>query len=485
MAKIDRFLSAMIGHGAPILRLDPGDRPVLELPGGHRTPLAGSELLGAVLDGLAKEILPPDLETSYLRGEKVQFEYTLNGEPFQVLFVRSNLGARIVVGRGSSHGAVPVGGAPGALKAAKLDLLVARMLASSASDLYLNTDEFPILRRDGRLEIQDDIQPLGAKELDDLLKPWIPSRNQEVFRSGQDTEFSHVENTHSCRLRISLFHDSTGPSLAFRMMPKQVPDAETLGLSEPIKRLANLDRGLVLLTGPMGSGKTTTLACLLELAHRNRRDFIVGVHDALEFELGKGSCLVRQREVGRSLQGQHQAIRSALRQAPDILAIDEMRDPEACVLAIQAVHAGHVVFAVLQTTTIQDTLECIIDGFSKERQPWIRSRLAGCLKTIVGHTLLRRPAGGRAAAMESLFNTPSIAEHIRHDRLGEVAYAMKEGRYGQVNHDDALIQLIVNNQVEAMEAYMKCQDRESFIKACKQNNIDFDPRKDGKITTEI
>ncbi len=483
MAKIDKFLVTMVGRGAPLLRLDPGDTPVLELPGGHRTPLSGQELLGTVLDGLAKEILPGEHETAYLRGDKVQFDYTMDGERFQILVARSTLGTRIVVGRAAGSGAAAGGG--GTLKAAKLDLLVQRMLSHSASDLYLNTDEFPVLRRDGRLEIQDDFTPLGSRDLEDLIKPWVPTRNMEAYLAGQDTEFSHLESALSCRLRVSLFHDSTGPSIALRVVPKEVPGADSLGLSEAVRRLASLNKGLVLLTGPMGSGKSTTLACLLEIAHRTRKDFIVGIYDAVEFELGKGGCLTRQREVGRDPKRQHQAIRAALLQAPDILVLDEIRDPETIELALQAAHAGHVVFATLQTASLLDTLTCLVDSFSLERQPWIRTRLAGCLKAVIGHTLLRKPAGGRGAALETLFTTPAIAELIRDDKLAQVSVAMKGGRYGQETHNEALVSLIQRGLVEPMEAYLKCQERDTFIAACKKAGIDFDPRSEGAITTDV
>lgn len=484
MPKIDKFLTTMVGRGAALLRLDPGDMPMLELPGGHRTALSSQELLGTVLDGLAKEILPADQETPYLRGDKVQFDYVMDGEHFQVLAARSNLGTRIVVGRAATlNSTTGPGGA--ALKVPKLDLLVQRMLSMSASDLYLNTDEFPVLRKDGKLEIETDLAPLGAKDMEELIRPWVPARNMENYQAGSDTEFAHSDPHLPCRLRVSLFHDSTGPSVAIRVIPKEVPNAETLGLSEAVKRLAALNKGLVLLTGSIGSGKTTTLACLLELANRTRKDFIVGIQDATEFEFPKGSCLVRLREVGRDPMRQAQAIRAALRQAPDIVAIDEMRCPEVFDLALQAAHAGHLVIATLQTSSLVDTLTCLVDSFPTERQPWIRTRLAGCLKAIVGHTLLRKPSGGRVAALETLFSTPTIADLIREDKLAQVPAAMKTGRYGQVTHNDALVHLIQRTAVAPLEAYLMCQDRESFIAACKKAGLPFDPRRDGTVTTDV
>ncbi len=488
MAKIDKFLSTMVGRGAPILRLDPGDVPVLEQPGGHRTTLNTQELLGTVLDGLAKEILPPELETSYLRGEKVTFDHVFEGERFQVLLCRTSLGTRLVIGRsGPAVGASPLAAAAsGGKSLGRIEAAIQRLLKEGASDLYLNTDEPPVIRRDGRLEPLADMAPVGAKDLMDLLRPWVPAKAQEAFQTGQDVEFSHLDPALPCRVRLGLYHDANGPSASLRVIPRQVPEAAVLGLSEPVRRLACLSQGLVLFTGPLGSGKTTTLSSLLDLAIRSRKDFVVSIHDAIEFELGgSGNGLVRQREVGREGRRQHQALRAALRQAPDLLVVDELRDPEAIDLVLQAAHAGLVVFAVLRTTSLVDTLAFLVDGFPRERQPVVRARLAGCLKAIVGHTLLRRPSGGRSAALETLFNTPAIADLIREDKLEQVPAAMRQGRYGQVPHNEALLQLIRNGGVEPMEAYLRCQDRESFIAACKKAGIEFDPRREGQITTDV
>lgn len=487
MAKIDKFLSTMVGRGAPILRLDPGDVPVLEQPGGHRTTLNNQELLGTVLDGLAKEILPADMETAYLRGEKVTFDHVFEGERFQVLACRTTLGTRMVIGRSgpSAGGGGLAGTAAGAKSLGRIEAAIQRLLKEGASDLYLNTDEPPVIRRDGRLELLADVAPVGARDLMDLVKPWIPAKVQEAFQEGQDVEFSHLDPALPCRVRLGLYHDANGPSASLRVVPRQVPEASALGLSEAVQRLAILSKGLVLFTGPLGSGKTTTLASLLDRAVRTRKDFAVAIHDAIEFDLGgSGTGLVRQREVGRDARRQHQALRAALRQAPDVLVVDELRDPEGIDLVLQAAHAGLVVFAVLRTTSLVDTLAFLVDGFPRERQPVVRARLAGCLKAIVGHTLLRRPSGGRAAALETLFNTPAIADLIREDKLEQVPAAMRQGRYGQVPHNEALLQLIQKGTVEPMEAYLRCQDRETFIAACKKAGIDFDPRREGQITTD-
>jgi twitching motility protein PilT len=488
MAKIDKFLETMINRGAPILRMDPGDAPVLELPGGHRM-ISGAEMLGTVLDGITREIMPETLQVSYFRGEKISFDYTFNHESFQVLACKTNLGTRLIVGRGAPTTAnvqAPAATASAATvgKPQKLTKLIARLLSVGGSDLYLNTGELPIMRMDGRLEVFEEAGSLPAKELEELVKPITPAKNLEAYHSGGDTEFSYEDGTLMCRVRMSLFHDSSGPSVSIRVIPKAVPDAETLGLSDAVKRLARLSQGLVLLTGPMGSGKSTTLACLLDIANRTRRDYIVTIQDSVEFEFSKGTCLLRQRDVGRDVGRQKQAIRAALRQAPNILAIGDIRDPEVLELALQAAHAGCVVLATLQTTSIMDTFDFLIGAFPPNRQPYIRSRLANCLKAVVGHTLLRRANSGRAAAIETLFLNPAIAGLIREDKLEQIPGAMKNSRYGQMTHNDALIQLITARKVEPMEAYLRCQDRESFISACKKAGIDFDPRSAGQVTTE-
>jgi twitching motility protein PilT len=418
------------------------------------------------------------LETTYLRGEKITFDHLFGTQRFQVLVCKTNLGTRIVIGRSPGS---PTVSAP-ANSTERIQALVVKLLNLGGSDLYLNAGEVPILRLDGRLEVLEEVGPTQPKDLLEYVQAVAPPPIQEAFKSGEDAEFSLGDPTHFHRMRISLFHDAAGPSVAIRVIPKSIPDAPTLGLNDTIQRLAHLNRGLVLLTGPMGSGRSTTMACLLEIANHARKDFIITIQDSTEFEFPSGTCVIRQREVGRSLQRQHQAIRSALRQAPDILALGELRDAESIDLALQAAHSGRLVLATLPTTSVVDTLYYLVDAFPVESQARVRNRLADCLKAVVGHTLLRRTQGGRAAALETLFNNPGISELIREGKFEQVPGSMKGGHYGQVSHNDALVQLIHGRKVEPMEAYLKCQDRESFIAACKKADIDFDPRGAGHAT---
>ncbi len=488
MAKLDKFLAQMVAKGAATLHLDPGQYPVMELPGGHRTTLSAQELLGSVLDGLAKEILPDEIETSYLRGEQVRFAYTFEEERFQFLLQRSTIGTRIIVGRVRAFTkeptttATPEGGrfqetAPS--KVEKIDTLIDWMLDLGGSDLYLNANETPMLRSHGHLTTVEGFAPLLPNDMTDLLKSITPKTNWEAFERGQDTEFAYTEVAKQCRLRLSLFHDALGPALAMRIMPKEVPDADTLGLSDPIRRLIGLNHGLVLVAGPGGSGRTTTISSLMVMASESRKDYIVTIEDAIEFQLGQGTSLIRQREVGRDSSRQKQAVRSALRQAPDILVVGELRDPELIELAVEAANSGRLVFATLPTTSALDTIGHIIEVFPTDHQSWIRTRLAGCLRAVLCQTLMKKIGGGRVAVIETIFNNPRIGDLIRKGDIHDIPATMKTGRqYGQMLQNDVLVQLIKEKALDPMEAYLKCHDRETFIQACKKAGIPFDPRKE-------
>ena len=480
MAKIDKFLQQMVNKGAAVLRLDPGDSPVVEVAGGHRIALSAQELLGTVLDGLAKEILPEALSMDFLRGEKVNFDYQFDGMTFQFLVCRTSMGTRMVAARFGA--AAEAGVNPSSLDS--LDPLIMKLLTEGGSDLYLTVDEPPMVRMGGDVESLDDYGNLPAKRLQELIQTWVPPKVWDAFLGGQDTEFARLDPGLPCRLRVSLFHDYAGPSIAVRVIPREIPDAESLGLPETVRRLAGLNKGLVLLTGPMGSGKSTTLACLLNLANETRKSYVVTIQDSIEFEYPDGYCLIRQREVGCDPVRQKQALRSALRQAPDILAVGEIRDAQTLELCIQAVQTGRTVFATLSTVTQEETLSTLAGFFPLDQRRRILMKLSETLTAILGHTLLPKAGGGQVVAMETLFNNSGIAALIRGDKLHSLMDAMRQSRYGQVSHNEALVELIEAKKVDPMEAYRRCHDRESFIGACHRAEIEFDPRSAGQLVTE-
>lgn len=488
MNRIDRFLGVLVSRGGMILRLSPGDSPVMELPGGHRVNISTQELLGTVLDGLAKEILPEELQTEYLRGERVSFEYGFEQGRFQVVCTRTKFGTNLILARLSiPQGSTPSGSAgtaplSGSEILGRLDPLIRRLLGAGGSDLYLCGDEGPVMRRSGHVEPMEDFPAFPPKLLDEILRPLLPPPCLEAYQAGADTEFTHAPEGQPFRLRLRIQQDHKGPAVAIRVIPKTIPDADTLGLSDAVRRLSHLDKGLVLIAGPAGSGKSTTQACLLELAQQHRKAFTVTIQDSLEFDLGPGSGIVRQREIGRDPRRHQRAVRAAIQQAPDILAVGEIRDAETANLALQAAQTGRLVLAQVPANGLVDTLYFFVDAFPESHRSWVLSRLADQLKALLVHTLVHRVGGGQVASVESLFNNPSIAGLLREGRLDQIPTAMRSGRYGQVSHNEALIRLIQAGQVEAMEAYLRCQDRETFIAACKKAGIPFDPRGTGEIT---
>ncbi len=479
MAKIDKFLQQMVLRGATVLRLDPGECPVAEVAGGHRISLSSQELLGSVLDALAKEILPGEHHAEFARGSKVSFDYALDGARYQVLVCRTTLGTRIAVAR--------FGGAPaaGAEPSEGIEGLVMRLLSEGGSDLYLTVDEPPLLRVAGGVESVEDFGKATARRIQEAAQAWAPARAWEAFSAGQDVEFARVDPALPCRLRVSLFHDHAGPGLALRVIPREVPDPASLGLPETVRRLAGLNKGLILLNGPMGSGKSTTLASLLALANQVRPAFIVTIQDAIEFEYPDGTCIIRQREVGGDLARHHQAIRSAIKQAPDILAAGPIRDAETLDLCLQAVQTGRVVIATHAAATREETLASLAGHFPPDQRRRVLARISESLNAIVGHTLLPRVGGGQVVAFETFFNNPGIAALIRTDRLSQLQDAMRQSRYGQVTHEEALVALVEENKVAPMEAYLRCHDRGAFISACHRSEIEFDPRGAGQTVTEV
>ncbi|HJV24006.1 MAG TPA: ATPase, T2SS/T4P/T4SS family [Holophagaceae bacterium] len=489
MPKIDKLLTLLIQKEGQTLRLDPGELPAMDLPGGYRQNLGVQESLGTVLDGLAKEILPNDLETAYLRGEKVQFPFTFEGIPFTVVFLKTAYGTRIVAARGVAKAVPredgPSAGPPSAPPESRgLETFLGRLLATGASDLFLNPEEVPIAQAQGRFATWEDLGPTTLADVETLIRELAPRKAQEAFTAGGDVEFAVDHPKRQCRLRVNLLHGSAGPALALRLLPRGVPDAQSLGLRDEVRRLSNLTRGLVILAGPMGSGRSSTLACLLAQVRTQREAFIVTLEDAIEYALPPGPGLARQREVGRDGDQQARAIRTALRQRPDLVAVDEWAGGPGLEPLLEAACEGRLVVMVLRAPSALDALRRIEGAIAPERRPWAHALLAEGLKAVVGHALVPRAGGGLALAQETLFNTPAVADLLRAGALDKIPNVQKGARYGQHSQADALADLVQSHRVEAMEAYRNAGDREAFMGACRKAGIDFDPRAEGRITEE-
>jgi twitching motility protein PilT len=498
MAKLDKFLIHLANKGASSLLLEPGGYPTLEFPGGHRVNLSLQELLGTVLDGLVKEILPPGEETNYLRGEKVLFPYKSEDGSYYLAVVRTTMGARVIATLAPPpETLVPLPPPPPAPEvfsktesiapppptvvagpASVFELLVSHLLSTGSSDLYLSSDEPPMLRTHGKVHTMPGFPVPRAQDIAELIKAIAPSKAWEDFKRDQTAEFIHLDRPRQCRLRISLFEDGQGPGASVRVIPHQLPNPESLGFPEPLIQLSELNKGLVLFAGTAGSGRTTTVMALLERIAHQRQCHILSIESTVEFPITSKDSLVRQREVGGDLERHKKTVRAGLKQSPDLLSMGEILDAEMADLALDAASSGRVVFAMVPAVSALDGLQFLSQLPPTGDHSLLRMRLANTLKAVVCQTLLPGQRGGRVAVFETLFVSPTIAEHIREGRISQIPAAMKTGRaYGQRLMNESMVELIQQRMLDPMEAYNNCLDRDGFITACKKGGVNFDPRK--------
>lgn len=495
MAKIDGFLNQLATKGGTALYLSPGAPATVELPGGHRAMLGTQDLLSPIIDGLIKEVIPEEFKTAYLRGDMVVFQRPMGEVWFEIRATRSSGTCSLLAHRLArpSQPLQPAAAAPAAGSAAAAsggtrpgvfswDSLVGTLLEMGGSDLYLSSGEPPLVRHHGTVEPVPGFPPAPAEGLAKWLETLAPARHWRAFQEHGQADFSHHDATHDCRLRLNLSRDLDGPSAAIRVVPDQIPEDEVLALPGAVLELADIPKGLVLITGTPGSGRSTTLAALLRRAAQKRSGFLISVEDSLEFKIPSGGSVVRQRETGGDGGDQRRALRAALKQAPDVLAVDAVREGATALQVLEAGISGRLVIAVVEAPSALGALERLVDRQPPESQHLVRALLATGLKAVAHQVLLRRPGGGRVAAFETVFNSPDIQAALRKWELSKVPAAMKSGRaYGQVTQAEALLKLVETEAVDAMEAYTHCHDRQSFVAACKGAKLDFDPRKSGQV----
>ncbi|HXF81510.1 MAG TPA: PilT/PilU family type 4a pilus ATPase, partial [bacterium] len=282
-----------------------------------------------------------------------------------------------------------------------------------------------------------------------------------------DTDFAY-EIAGVARFRVNAARDRRGPVAVFRVIPAQVVTAEELGLSREVQQLCYLTKGLVLVTGPTGSGKSTTLCALIDLINRTRTDHIITIEDPIEFVHQNKRCLITQRQVGVHTDSFKSALRAALREDPDIVLVGEMRDLETIAIAIETAETGHLVFGTLHTTTAASTVDRMIDQFPADRQAQIRVMLSESLKGVIAQTLCKQIGGGRVAAREILLMTPAISNLIREGKTFQIPSIIQTSRkLGMVTLNDALLELVEKKLVEPDEAYMKSVEKATFAAALK------------------
>ena len=361
---------------------------------------------------------------------------------------------------------------------AQIDAFFKLMNDQRASDLHLAAGQQPILR------IRGDLERVKYKELDDdnlkaMLYEITPEHKIKIFEETGDVDFAY-EIPGLARYRANFFRQKNGVAAVFREIPDKILTCEDLGLPPVIRQLATLPRGLVLVTGPTGSGKSTTLAAIINEANNTRKDHIITVEDPIEFVHVSQKAVINHREIGIHTRSFAAALRGALREDPDIILVGEMRDLETIELAIEASSTGHLVFSTLHTSSAAKTVDRIIDVFPNEQQEQIRSTLSDGLRAVICQSLFRRidVAGidsmGRVAALEIMIATPAVRNLIRERKTFQIPSSIQTGKkYGMQSLDDSIMEHLNKKRISAEEAYAKCNDKAKFLPFLKKPPTDF------------
>ena len=533
MAQLDRLLSVMVSNRANALLLNEGDVAQLEVAGGSR-PVTKQPLTSQQVVSLLREIAPADAGAKLDTGEQSVFQYNSDDGIFiaRATQVDGRWEASIRVDddgaflgeaarlSGATAVATPVG-APAAAHVAppvrnaaptpaasrpvavtgaqpvvsrapapaaaepvpdvfvadprakiEIDTLLRQLVSKGASDLHLRVGEPPVLRLHGEMMRIEGRAPVSDEFMRAMLLSIMPERNRNEFEELHDTDYAY-EIEGIARFRANASMERKGPAAVFRVIPAQMVTVEQMGVTQEVQQLCYLTKGLVLVTGPTGSGKSTTLCSLIDLVNRSRTDHVITIEDPIEFVHPNKNCIITQRQVGVHTKSFKSALRAALREDPDIILVGELRDLETVTIAIETAETGHLVFGTLHTTTAAGTVDRIIDQFPADRQEQIRVMLAESLKGVISQTLCKKIGGGRVAAREILLTNPAISNLIRESKVFQINSVLQTSRkLGMVTLNDALIDLVDGKLVEPKEAYTKAIDKPNFVTMLRNRNHD-------------
>jgi twitching motility protein PilT len=340
--------------------------------------------------------------------------------------------------------------------------LLAFGVQQGASDLHLSAGLPPMIRVDGDIR-RVNLPPQTPTEVQALIYDIMNDRQRNEFEERLETDFS-FELHDVARFRVNAFVQNRGAGAVFRTIPSEVLTMEMLGMGQTFRDISMLPRGLVLVTGPTGSGKSTTLAAMIDYVNANRYDHILTIEDPIEFVHESKRCLINQREVHRDTLGFSEALRSALREDPDIILVGELRDLETIRLALTAAETGHLVFGTLHTTSAAKTIDRIVDVFPGEEKAMVRSMLSESLQAVISQTLLKRSQGGRIAAHEIMRGTAAIRNLIREDKVAQMYSAIQTGQsIGMQTMDQCLQALVQKRLITAEIAREKARQPEGII----------------------
>jgi len=489
MPQLDRLLSVMVSNRAESLHLVENELASL-VKDGAAVPLTKQALGATQLLGLLREIAPPDAVRRLDEGAPAEFEYKSGDSVFNAR--ATNEGGKWIaaitagtnggtatplssgVGRPTPTSALspvappPVASSNGVYVGedttarSAIDNLLRQLVEQSGSDLHLRCGEPPILRRHGEMVRLDEQAPLDDPTLSRMLNVIMPERNRAEYAATNDSDFAY-EIPGLARFRANAFKERKGAAAVLRVIPAKVVSAEELGISSEVQALCYLTKGLVLVTGPTGSGKSTTLCGLIDLINRTRTDHIITIEDPIEFVHENKKCVITQRQVGLHTGSFKAALRAALREDPDIVLVGEMRDLETIAIAIETAETGHLVFGTLHTTTAASTVDRIIDQFPADRQEQIRIMLAESLKGVISQTLCKKIGGGRVAAREILLVNKAVSAMIREGKTVQIPNIIQtQKKLGMETLNDALLNLVKSKTIDPEEAYVRAAERKDM-----------------------
>jgi twitching motility protein PilT len=367
--------------------------------------------------------------------------------------------------------AAAVPAATGPRGSGEIDRLLEMMVAQNASDLHLSSGCRPALRIDGKIKFLEDRSVSTSSQIADLVRPIFSEKAKSDFEQKKDADFAHeVEGL--ARFRVNVFWDRKGIGAVFRQIPIEVIPAEKLGLPKAILDLCMLSKGLVIVTGPTGSGKSTTLASMVDYINKSRDEHIITIEDPIEFVHPNIKCLINQREVATHTMSFKNALRAALREDPDIVLVGEMRDLETISIALETAETGHLVFGTLHTTTAISTVDRIIDQFPPNQQAQIRVMLSETLKGVIAQVLVPKIGGGRVAAMEILIVNTAVTSLIREGKSYQITSVMQTQKAkGMVMMNDSLMMLVQKGLITAQDAWMKSTDKMGMEAMFKRHGV--------------
>jgi twitching motility protein PilT len=473
VAVIDRYLEAMQKQRAEALIFTMG--AVVEMvASGQTRPVSSRPTTTEQLHALLSDIFPDYL--AQLHGGVGSFPYESEYGSYLLNVAQSTAGLslRIQPAPLTAPAATPQKTAPviapvstppisanGQIPA-HMDELFHQMLDMKSSDIHLKSGKAPMIRVDGSMEYLPDRVSIDNDTLTKLLHEIMPEKNRREFAETNDTDFAYELGERS-RMRANVFRDIAGIGAVFRQIPTKILTADQLGLPPVVLSFCDFDKGLVVVTGPTGSGKSTTLAAMIDYINDTRDDHLITIEDPVEFVHKDKQCHINQREIGTHTRGFKQALRAALREDPDIVLVGEMRDLETISIAIETAETGHLVFGTLHTNTAVSTIDRIIDQFPTDRQQQVRTMLSESLRGVVAQTLLKKKGGGRVAALEILVVNSAVSNLIREAKTFQIPSIMQTGKnIGMQTLNDSLFDLVKKGTVEPQEAYDRSLAKKDF-----------------------